>query len=54
MSSYAFLKYIVTSSVTLFNAASSQEIYTQLISQYNLVLQATWVVDIFKIFMQWF
>lgn len=25
-----------------------------LISQYNLVLQATWVVDIFIIFMQWF
>lgn len=48
------IEYIVTSSVTLFTAGSSQEIYTQLISQYNLVLQATWVVDIFIIFMQWF
>lgn len=52
LSRYTIYAFNVT--LHVFTAGSSQEIYTQLISQYNLVLQATWVVDIFIIFMQWF
>lgn len=42
LSRYTIYAFNVT--LHVFTAGSSQEIYTQLISQPNLVLQATWVV----------